>query len=367
MFITRRTFQSPLISRMSTASVSSHTDVLVVGAGLSGLSSAVELKASGKNVIVIDKGRGMGGRLAGRRIGEATFDHGAQFISAHHQRIKQLLGDWIDADVAAPWVDGDGQGEGEGDTGAAGGKTGGLCRGLPTMTGVAKHMALHLDVRRSHKLNSLAIASDGHSWRASLETGEVITAGAVVMSAPMPQTIDILAAGNVTIAADKKSRMDAISYEPCIAVMVILSKPSNIPAPGLGKKPEAKELAYVVDNVSKGISKAPCVTIHASAAYSAENIDEDRQIIGGKIVDAAAQAGYFSKSDVVDYQVHGWRYSKPDVIDNEAFMLLSENTDMPPIVLAGDVFDGGATRHEGMHLENAVLSGQAAAQALLRS
>lgn len=62
------------------------TDVLIIGAGLAGLSAANELKRAGHNVLIIDKGRGIGGRLAGRRIGDASFDHGAQFFTAREDR-----------------------------------------------------------------------------------------------------------------------------------------------------------------------------------------------------------------------------------------------------------------------------------------
>ena len=48
------------------------TDILIIGAGLAGLSAANDLQQAGHQVLVIDKGRGLGGRLAGRRIGEPT-------------------------------------------------------------------------------------------------------------------------------------------------------------------------------------------------------------------------------------------------------------------------------------------------------
>ena len=43
--------------------------VVVVGAGIAGLTAARSLVESGAGVIVVDKSRGVGGRMATRRIG----------------------------------------------------------------------------------------------------------------------------------------------------------------------------------------------------------------------------------------------------------------------------------------------------------
>jgi predicted NAD/FAD-dependent oxidoreductase len=61
---------------MSTVS-QANTDILIVGAGLAGLLAATDLQASGFHPLVVDKGRGVGGRLASRRIGPATLDSSA--------------------------------------------------------------------------------------------------------------------------------------------------------------------------------------------------------------------------------------------------------------------------------------------------
>jgi len=44
-------------------------DVLIVGAGMAGLTAASELQNGGLKVLVVDKGRGVGGRLAGDAFG----------------------------------------------------------------------------------------------------------------------------------------------------------------------------------------------------------------------------------------------------------------------------------------------------------
>jgi len=71
---------------MPTSTHTQTTDILILGAGLAGLLAAADLQASGFQSLVVDKGRGVGGRLASRRIGSATFDHGAQFITARTPR-----------------------------------------------------------------------------------------------------------------------------------------------------------------------------------------------------------------------------------------------------------------------------------------
>ncbi len=59
----------------------SEHDLIVVGAGLSGLLAARHLKENVKNVLVLDKGRGVGGRLSRRR-----FDGGVSIMGPSTSR-----------------------------------------------------------------------------------------------------------------------------------------------------------------------------------------------------------------------------------------------------------------------------------------
>ena len=84
-------------------SVQHKADVLIVGAGMTGLTAASELQQKGHNVIVFDKGRGVGGRLASRRIGLATFDHGAQFMTGRDPRFAAAIEEWRRIGVVEEW------------------------------------------------------------------------------------------------------------------------------------------------------------------------------------------------------------------------------------------------------------------------
>ncbi len=80
--------------------------VVVIGAGLAGLMSAQQLQESGHEVVVLDKGKSPGGRLATRRIGDATLDHGAQFFTVREREFEHHVQQWIQAGVVREWCRG---------------------------------------------------------------------------------------------------------------------------------------------------------------------------------------------------------------------------------------------------------------------
>ncbi len=315
------------------------TDVMVIGAGMAGLIAAAELQRACRRVLVLDKGRGVGGRLASRRIDGATFDHGAQFITTRDPRFAAVLEQGRQDGTMEEWC--------RGFAGAADGHA--RWRGKPAMSAVAKYLALDLDLLL--EMPVAALHRTGDRWRAETTTGRTFTAGAVVLTPPVPQSLALLDASGIVLAPEMRTRLAAIEYERCLAVMAVLDGASRIPPPG-GLTPADGPIAWIADNQLKGISAEPAVTIHATHAFSLEHWDRDRQASGRALLDAAAES---LGATVMTFQVHGWRYSKPMRVDEEPCVLVSQS---PPLVLAGDAF-------AGPRVEGAALSGWAAAQAIL--
>lgn len=67
-------------------------DVIVIGAGLAGLTAATTLAADGASVLVLEARDRVGGRTWSRRIGRATFDVGGQWIGPGQPRMYALCG-----------------------------------------------------------------------------------------------------------------------------------------------------------------------------------------------------------------------------------------------------------------------------------
>ncbi len=306
---------------------------------MSGLAAASALREAGRTVMILEKGRGLGGRLATRRIGSAVFDHGAQFMTARDPQLIALIERWRESGAVMEWY-----------RSVSGGAEGHpRWRGHPGMTALAKEFAEGLDVRVDTPVS--AIKRDTSVWRISTQAGPTLTADALILTAPVPQALTLLDAGNIPIPAETRTRLQAIRYERCLAVMATLEAPSIIPAPGVLSFTEGP-IAWIADNQIKGTSPEPAITLHASPEFSLKNWERDKHEVGRELLEAVAiQLG----APVKEFQVHGWRYSRP--ISEEtggAFPLSSE----PPLLLAGDAF-------AGPKIEGAVLSGWAAARALL--
>ena len=77
----------------------------IVGAGMAGLACAEALTSAGHAVVVLDKGRGPGGRMSTRRLetplGEVRFDHGAQYFTGRDPGFRARVAAWIAAGIAA--------------------------------------------------------------------------------------------------------------------------------------------------------------------------------------------------------------------------------------------------------------------------
>lgn len=311
--------------------------VVVVGAGLSGLLAARTLSDAGVEVVVLDKGRSPGGRLATRRLGGGRLDHGAQFFTVRDPEFAALVDQWVDDGVVVEWCRGF-------DAGADG-----FPRYIARdgMNALAKHLARGLEVRcGSLVFGLLARRHPETGWHVQLDDGSVIDADAVVVTCPLPQTSSLLFSAGVSLP-EQIRRGD---YHRTLALLAVLDRASAVPDPG-GVQGYAP-FQFVADNQRKGISDVPTLTVHADPEWSAAHWADTADVILDALVELASP--FIGEATIVERQLKRWRFATPTVIWPERCWVAEGRA----LAVAGDAFGGPK-------VEGAALSGIAAARALL--
>ncbi|WP_019505353.1 NAD(P)/FAD-dependent oxidoreductase [Pleurocapsa sp. PCC 7319] len=316
---------------------------IIIGGGISGLIIATLLQRRGMKVTVLDKGRGIGGRLATRRINysediEGVFDYGAQYFSVKQPEFQVWVDDWLKQGVIREWCRGFGKVDGKSR----------YC-GVKGTRSIAKYLAQDLEVHTSTRVVKLNYETQ---WLIETEENQQFRGDILVMTPPVPQSLDLLDNSQIDLATSIRTSLEQISYHRCIAVLALLEKPSSIPTPG-GLALEDESLVWLASNSQKGISpNGYAITLHAYPHFSDTYWNYSDTEIAQKLLGAASS---WINSPVIKYQVHRWRYSLPKTFYSKPYLALPEL----PLVMAGDAF-------VSPKIEGAVLSGIAAARYILQ-
>ena len=310
--------------------------VVVVGAGIAGLMAAQSLVKNGHDVVVVDKGRSPGGRLATRRIDDATLDHGAQFFTVRDPLFKSHVEKWIASGVVTEWCRGF-------DSATQNNDGFPRYRGVRGMTDIAKHLANGLDVRCNTLAFSIAPGTTS-KWQLNIDDGSALNADALIVTCPLPQTYALL----VTADIELPDSMMRTEYDRTICLLAVLNQSSAVVSPGGLQNPD-ETFSFVADNAIKGISSAVALTLHANPQFSLEHWDAPPQDVHDLLLKQAKP--WIGDATVVTSQVKKWRLATPLTIWPDRYWA----NEM--VVLAGDAFGGPK-------IEGAALSGLTAANYL---
>lgn len=315
------------------------TSVLIIGAGLTGLTAAHELTQTGCNVTLLDKGRGVGGRLATRRIDAARLDHGAQYFTVRTPEFRHLVDELLQQGIVHEWAPVEEDQEHPRYVGSQG------------MNALAKYLARNLDVRTGERV--IRIAAEGVGCRVWTESGQEYRADQLILTCPVPQALALLADSDLTLTDTETEALKKIVYQPCLAALATLAQPTRLPAPGLLRFSEGP-VSLVADNQQKGISPdEPSVTIHASHAFSQTHLEDGLDAVGRHLLQAVSE--WVPADTIRTVQVHRWRYSFAEQRHPEPFLEVNKPL---PMLLGGDAFGGWG------NVEGAFLSGLAMARHL---
>ena len=237
--------------------------VAIIGAGIAGLAAARLLREAGSSCTIFDKSRGLGGRMATRRTGDFSFDHGAQYFTARGPRFRALVADWSAAGHAAAWYDE-------------------AIVGAPGMTAPARAMAAGLETVMGFEVKGLSRDAQGWSVHAGDETYEGFAA--VIVATPAPQTEPLLGSASLSFPELASAR-----YAPCLALMLAFE--GAVAFQGESLRREAGPIAWIARNSSKPGRPMGQETfvVHASPDWSRAHLDETPEAILEKLAPFALE------------------------------------------------------------------------------
>ncbi len=316
--------------------------IIIIGAGVTGLSAGLALKAKGYDVLLLEQNKTVGGRLATGKLGKGQADLGAQSFTAKNNVFVALKNDLLDKGVIREWYRGLPAPHEAANTGLYPR----YC-GAKSMSSIAQAIAENLVIKTGVEVTKITHSDEG--WH--IEAGrDKFEADAVILTAPVPQSLELLENGKVELDKELASDLVGLTYHSCLALMARFEKEVNLPEPGTLHLTEGI-VEWISDNQQKGISAAPVVTLQCNYRYSAENFDADDKQIIAEVLKSVKK---WLPHNPVETKIHRWHYSKPRTVASRPCFAAN---DPGPLVFAGDAFVDG-------RIEGAYLSGYAAAAAL---
>ncbi len=311
----------------STPPSSSSWDAIIIGAGVSGLTLANKLISSGRRVLVIEKSKGVGGRLATRRTEQATFDHGAQFLKIYDKSpAPSPLDLWFKKGNADYYVSPSG------------------------MTSWAKNLAANVTVHQGERVERIQESSGLVTLTTDLQKN--YSAKKVYLTAPLPQALELLDHSGIIYAEDLRK----IRFAKALVGLFEMDASSSSLDDFCYEQDINDTLFSVSNQQSKKVSKTSAFTVVMTPSFSEDRFaDQEEEVLADITVQFKnfIQSKYPKRTPAISFQqLKKWRYSHPLKIYSEKYALAGTHD---KVVLLGDAFAGA-------HIQGALTSALAVAQ-----
>jgi hypothetical protein len=317
--------------------------VVVVGAGISGVACARTLVAAGVPVVVLDRGRRVGGRMAVRTHEGRPVDTGASYLTASDPRFEEVVSDWHARGLARPWTDTfTVLSAGSPPRRTTGPMRWGAAGGLRSLV---EDLARGLDVRQQEVAAvSLAPATERGAGSGPVVDGS--PAGAVVLAMPDPQACRLLGPGLA-------SESGALSrdFEPVLALTAAWAERDWDAGLQAAFVQGDDDVAFVADDGRRRGDGAPVLVAHSTPTLAARHLAAPDEALAPLLAGTRSLLGIGTEPRWA--QVHRWSFARPAMPRDEPF-LLSDNG-------IGACGDGWAAKPR---VEGAYLSGVALGEAL---
>jgi copper homeostasis protein len=333
--------------------------VIVIGGGITGLVAARALRTRGVAVTLVDRTFPFGGRLRPERIdipgyGRAVFDPRPVFLGPRKYgpnhpdaplgfpplglRSDEFSPEALHTLRQIPIVHVSSGSEPLPRPPAAGVTVEGGAKGLIDLLlplGCDDHF------ERLSDTEVIALEPEGMGWRVRVRecgatdsddrASRTVHADAVLLTQPVPETLALFEASNVTLPDTLGNELRAVRYQRAMTLYAAFRGPSALPAGMLSFSDSP--LALMFDNPLTGASRSgPAVTAVVNPDWATEHWGESDEEIARRLLPLVAS---WAGGELVWHRVQRREHDRPT---HRVRMPFAEASDLPPLVIAGDGF-----------------------------
>lgn len=273
-------------------------EVLIVGAGISGVAAASALAHRGVTVGIAERGRVSGGRMATRRREGRPVDLGAAYFTAEPgSAFAAVVDDWVERGLARKWTDSfsvagpDGIGEI---------KVGPTRYAAPAgLRSLVTDLSAELDIRLETAVTTVDASAD-----------------ATVLAMPDLQARRLLTAGSPLYEA-----LSGLS-QPTIAVALRWEErrwPTELHGIFVN---DSDAIGFIADDGDRRGDGAPVLVVHSTADLARRHLDDPDAALPAMIAATLAVLGTTS-APVATY-VHRWTFARPIAPHEEQYLFDGE-------------------------------------------
>jgi renalase len=306
-------------------------DVAIIGAGLSGIACGRALRSAGDRVCILDKSRGLGGRMATRRVDQQRVDHGLRYWQPASAALKTLTEELVDKGVLKPWLASAYEIRQRGVLSPVAPALNQPPRYAATggMSAIAKSLLQDFTPGENwlsqHK--ALGLSYQGNHWQIECEAGQKVSAKRCAIAIPAPQAAELLqncaidtdASGKLADnLADAIAALNTVIYFPCITVLAGYDSRHNHDMGELDPKGwMVTDFAGTstdwtgLDSSKRANPESPVIVIHSKATFAEQYIEAgDLQPAASVLLRANARkfASWIAQPEW--FQIHRWRYAQ---------------------------------------------------------
>ena len=312
-------------------------DVIVVGAGVCGLTIARNLQERGRAVLLLDKGSRPGGRLASRPLGGRLLNPSVDTVHSHDAEVTREITRRTgarfvpDTEGYAKWMFDEPAGD------------------------IAKRWAGGTTLRRTF-VTHLAVQNSGLIHVVPHNSGEPFGGRAVVLTAPVPQNLQMLRGSGIAVAP---GLLEA-AYDRRAVLLCIVDGADDVVNDVVGRSaPDG-----VIETIRvrhRDDAGQVWLEVIASPLWSEATWDADATFSQAELL--AELIRLLPGVRVLDSALKRWRYANAVVpADSGSDATFFRSADQPGIFVAGDGF--GRLHGHPSGISRAVRSGLDVARAL---